>query len=190
MRALAKDIGKGHQLALDLWRTGVHEALILSSLLAESEKLTEEQTKEMVRGFDSRDLCDRCCSNLFSWSLLGFQKSLEWSERNEEFQKRAGFANMAALAVHAKGLRHEELQLLLDAVIRESHDDRNFARKAVNWALRQIGKRDLRCNGMAIDAAERILAKGDRAFQWVSTDALRELRGEALQQRLKSRQKR
>jgi len=141
MRALAKDIGKGHQLALDLWRTGVHEALILSSLLAESEKLTEEQTKEMVRGFDSRDLCDQCCSNLFSWSLLGFQKSLEWSERNEEFQKRAGFANMAALAVHAKGLRHEELQLLLDAVIRESHDDRDFVRKAVNWALRQIDKR-------------------------------------------------
>jgi len=190
MRALAKDIGKGHQLALDLWRTGVHEALILSSLLAESEKLTEEQTKEMVRGFDSRDLCDQCCSNLFSWSLLGFQKSLEWSERNEEFQKRAGFANMAALAVHAKGLSHEELQLLLDAVIRESHDDRNFARKAVNWALRQIGKRDLRCNGMAIDAAERILANGDRAFRWVATDVLRELRGEAVQQRLKSRQKR
>lgn len=188
MRALAKGLGRDHRLAMDLWHTGVHEALILSSLLADPKQLTEEQMEEMVRGFDSWDVCDQCCSNLFSWSPLGFSKALEWSARTEEFQKRAGFATMAALAVHAKGLSYEELQLLLDAVIMESHDDRNFVRKAVNWALRQIGKRDLRCNGMAIDAAESIMAKGDRASRWVAADALRELRSEAVQQRLKSRQ--
>ena len=95
---------------------------------------------------------------------------------------------MAALAVHRKELSEKDLQLLLEAVVRESHDDRNFVRKAVNWALRQIGKRDLRSNGMAIEAAERIMAKGDRASRWVASDALRELRSEAVQQRLKNRQ--
>lgn len=188
MRALAKSLGKDHRLAMDLWRTGVHEAMIMSSLVADPGQLTEEQMEEMVRGFDSWDVCDQCCSNLFSRSPLGFRKALEWSERKEEFQKRAGFATMAALAVHSKGLSDDELQMLLEAVVLESHDDRNFVRKAVNWALRQIGKRDLRSNEMAVEAAERIMARGDRASRWVAADALRELRSEAVQQRLKSRQ--
>ncbi|HNX48355.1 MAG TPA: DNA alkylation repair protein [Methanomassiliicoccales archaeon] len=188
MRNLAKTIGKDHGLAMDLWRSGVHEARIMAGLLADPMQLTEDQMEEMVGDLHSWDVCDQCCSNLFSRSPLGLRKALEWSARDAEFQKRAGFATMAALAVHRKELLEDDLLLLLEAVVRESHDDRNFVRKAVNWALRQIGKRDLRMNALAISAAERIEAKGDRASRWVASDALRELRSEAVQERLKSRQ--
>jgi 3-methyladenine DNA glycosylase AlkD len=188
MRAYAKTIGRDHHLAMDLWDSGVHEARIMASLLADPELLTEEEMERWVRDLDSWDLCDQCCSNLFRRSPHAFRKALEWSGREEEFQKRAGFATMAALAVHGKGMSERDLQLLLDAVVRESHDDRNFVRKAVNWALRQVGKRDLVSNAMAIAAAERILAKGDRTSRWVAYDALRELRSEAVRERLKNRQ--
>jgi len=188
MRAFAKTIGRDHRLAMDLWRTGVHEARIMASLVADPKLLTEAEMEEMVGDLDSWDICDQCCSNLFSRSPLALRKALEWAGREEEYQKRAGFATMAALAVHDKKLREEDLQTLLEAIVGESHDDRNYVRKAVNWALRQIGKRDLRSNGMAIEVAERVLAKGDRASRWVATDALRELRGEAVQERLKNRQ--
>lgn len=188
MRAYAKTIGRDHQLAMDLWDSGVHEARIMASLLADPELLTEEEMERWVRDLDSWDLCDQCCSNLFRRSPHAFRKALEWSGREEEFQKRAGFATMAALAVHGKGMSERDLQLLLEAVVRESHDDRNFVRKAVNWALRQVGKRDLVSNAMAIAAAERILAKGDRTSRWVAYDALRELRSEAVRERLKNRQ--
>ncbi len=188
MRALARSIGKDHHLAMGLWRSGIHEARIMASLLADPKLLTEEQVEEMVRDLDSWDVCDQCCSNLFSRSPMAVRKALEWSGRQEEFQKRAGFANMAALAVHGKKLENEEFAPLLEAVVKESSDDRNYVRKAVNWALRQIGKRDLYLNGKAIEAAERIMAKGDRASKWIASDALRELRSGAVQERLKSRQ--
>lgn len=188
MRAYAKTIGRDHHLAMDLWDSGVHEARIMASLLADPQLLTEEEMERWVRDLDSWDLCDQCCSNLFRRSPHAFRKALEWSGREEEFQKRAGFATMAALAVHGKGMSERDLQLLLEAVVRESHDDRNFVRKAVNWALRQVGKRDLVSNAMAIAAAERILAKGDRTSRWVAYDALRELRSEAVRERLKNRQ--
>lgn len=188
MRALAKTIGKDHRLAVELWRTEVHEARIMASLLADPKHLSEEQMEEMVRDLDSWDVCDQCCSNLFSRSPMALRKALEWAERESEFPKRAGFATMAALAVHDKKLGQNEVHLLLEAMVRESHDDRNYVRKAVNWALRQIGKRDLGSNRMAIDAAERMIVKGDRASRWVAADALRELRSEAVQERLKNRQ--
>jgi 3-methyladenine DNA glycosylase AlkD len=188
MRSLAKSIGKDHRLAMDLWHSGVHEARIMASLLADPKLLTEDQMEEMMKDLDSWDICDQCCSNLFSRTPMAMRKALEWSGREEEFQKRAGFATMAALAVHGKKLGDEDLMLLLEAAVKESADDRNYVRKAVNWALRQIGKRNLHLNGMAISAAERILAKGDRASKWIASDALRELRSEAVQERLKSRQ--
>jgi len=187
MRALARSIGKDHDLAMGLWRSGIHEARIMATLLADPKLLTEEQLEEMVRDFDSWDVCDQCCSNLFSRSPLALRKALEWSARQEEFQKRAGFATMAALAVHGKRLGNEEFVPLLEAVVKESSDDRNYVRKAVNWALRQIGKRNPQLNGRAIDAAEMIMAKGDRASKWIASDALRELRSAAVQERLKSR---
>ncbi|MHC1709273.1 MAG: DNA alkylation repair protein [Methanomassiliicoccales archaeon] len=190
MRSLAKSLGRDHVLAMDLWRSGVHEARIMTSLLADPRLLTEEQMEEMVGDLGSWDVCDQCCSNLFSRTPMGMRKALEWSGRAEEFQKRAGFATMAALAVHGKKLGDGDMMILLEAVVRESHDDRNYVRKAVNWALRQIGKRNLHLNGMAMEAAEKISSKGDRASRWIASDALRELRSEAVQERLKSRQTR
>lgn len=190
MRALAKSLGKDHSLAMDLWRSGVHEARIMASLLADPAELTEEQMESMVGDLDSWDVCDQCCSNLFSRAPSARRKALEWSARKEEFRKRAGFATMAALAVHDKELSDECFIRFLEAVVRESHDDRNYVRKAVNWALRQIGKRDLYLNGMAIAAAERIMSKGDRSSRWVASDALRELRSPAVLERLKNRQMR
>lgn len=187
MRALAKRLGKDHALAMDLWRTRIHEARIMASLLAEPKHLTEEQMEEMVKDLDSWDVCDQCCSNLFSRCNLAWSKALEWSGRREEFQKRAGFSTMAALAVHDRKSEDKDFLPFVEAVVRESHDDRTYVRKAVNWALRQIGKRDLSLNGIAIGASETIMAKGDRASRWVATDALRELRSEAVQQRLKNR---
>jgi 3-methyladenine DNA glycosylase AlkD len=160
----------------------------MASLLADPKLLTEEQMEGMVKDLGSWDVCDQCCSNLFSRTPMAMRKALEWSGRREEFQKRAGFATMAALAVHGKKLGDEDMALLLEAVVRESHDDRNYVRKAVNWALRQIGKRNSHLNGMAIEAAEKILSKGDRASRWIASDALRELRSESVQERLKSRQ--
>jgi len=188
MRALAKSLGKDHGLAMQLWGSGVHEARIMASLLADPKLLTEEQMEGMVNDLDSWDVCDQCCSNLFSRSPLAMRKALEWSGREGEFQKRAGFATMAALAVHGKELLDEDMLLFLEATVRESHDDRNYVRKAVNWALRQIGKRDQNLNALSIEAAERMMAKGDRASRWVASDALRELRSDAVRERLKNRQ--
>jgi 3-methyladenine DNA glycosylase AlkD len=190
MRTLARSLGKDPPLAMDLWRSGVHEGRIMASLLADPSELTDEQMEEMGGDLDSWDVCDQCCTNLFSRAPSARRKALEWSGREEEFQKRAGFATMAALAVHEKKLSDECLTLFLDAMVRESYDDRNYVRKAVNWALRQIGKRDLNLNGMAITAAERIMSKGDRSSRWVASDALRELQSPAVLERLKNRQMR
>ena len=184
LRAMAKDIGTDHGLALDLWSTEVHEARLLATLVEDPKVVTEEQMESWVADFDSWDICDQCCSNVFSYAPRGWEKAMEWSSREEEFVKRAGFALMAALAVHDKKARDERFEIFLSAIERESYDERNFVRKAVNWALRNIGKRNVALNAAAIACAERIKAKGTKAGRWVASDALRELRSEAVQGRL------
>lgn len=188
MRTLAKLAGRDHQLALALWDSGVHEAMIMASLVDEPGKVTEGQMEAMVQDFSSWDVCDQCCSNLFSYTPMAWTKTVQWSEREGVFQKRAGFALMAALAVHDKKARDEEFLPFLKAVERESADGRNYVRKAVNWALRQIGKRNLHLNRISVETAERIMVKGDKFSRWVAADALKELNSEAVQQRLKSRE--
>jgi 3-methyladenine DNA glycosylase AlkD len=191
MQALAKQIGrKDHQLALDLWASGVHEARILACMVDETGQLTGDRMDAMILDFHSWDLCDQCCSVLFSYSQLAWGKALEWSGRQGEFEKRASFALMAALVVHDKQAKDEDFLPFLKIIERESADDRNYVRKAVNWALRQIGKRDLNLNRLAVETAERIKAKGDRSSRWIASDALRELRGENVQERLKKRERR
>lgn len=189
IRTLAKLAGRDHQLALSLWDSGVHEAMIMASLVDETDKVTGAQMEKMVQEFSSWDLCDQCCSNLFSYTSMAWTKALDWSERDEEFQKRAGFALMAALAVHDKKAKDQEFLPFLTAVERESADGRNYVRKAVNWALRQVGKRNLHLNRLSVETAERIMAKGDKTSKWVAADALKELNSEVVQQRLKNREK-
>lgn len=188
LRSLARELGHDHQLAASLWSSGVHDAMILATLVEEPDKVTEEQMDTWTKGFDSWDVCDQCCNNLYWRTPFAWKRSLDWCEREEEFVRRAGFTTMAVLAVHDRKADDGDFVRLLQAVERHSSDDRNFVKKAVNWALRQIGKRNMCLNEKAVEAGERILKKGDRASRWIATDALKELRSEAVQHRLKERE--
>ena len=184
LRKVARELGRNHELAAGLWKSGVHEARILAALVEEPSKVTPAQMDRWVRGFDSWDLCDQVCSNLFDRTPFAYDKAVEWAGRNEEFIKRAGFALMAVLAVHDKEADERTLAAFLPIIEREADDDRNFVKKAVNWALRQIGKRSRVLNAGAIAAAERIASRDSRAARWIARDALRELDSEAVRSRL------
>jgi len=175
IRKVAKRIGKNHTLAQRLWATGIHEARILAAMIDEPSKVTANQMDRWVRGFDSWDLCDQCCMNLFDKTPFAYAKALAWSRRKEEFVKRAGFALMACLAVHDKQASNESFEKFLIAVEKGSFDDRNFVMKAVNWALRQIGKRNRQLNRAAVRKAREIQRFDSKPAKWIATDAIREL---------------
>ncbi len=193
LRDLAKKIGKNHTLAQKLWQSGIHEARLLAGFIDDNKEVTQKQMDSWVSDFDSWDVCDQVCMNLFDKTPFAYQKALEWSSRREEFIKRAGFAMMAVLAVHDKKANDEKLLQFLPIIVREAGDNRNFVRKAVNWALRQIGKRNKVLNRAAIKCAKEILdmvskdvyTEGSQtARTWVANDALRELKGEAVRRKL------
>jgi len=182
---LARKIGKNHELGMELWSTGIHDARLLGVLVSEPEKVDAKQMNRWVRDFDNWDVCDGTCCHLFVFAAPAWKKALEWTRRKKEFEKRAGFALAAFLAVHDKLAADTNYKKFLEAIEREAWDDRNFVRKAVNWALRNIGKRNLRLNRGAIASAERIRRQDTRAARWIAADALRELRSEAVQKRLR-----
>jgi 3-methyladenine DNA glycosylase AlkD len=185
LRRLAREIGTDHRLALSLWRTRVHEARILASMIDDPTAVTEGQMESWAGDFDSWDLCDQCCGNLFDKTPLAHRKALEWASRDDEFVKRAGFATMAWSVVHDKKAADATFLAFLPVIEREADDDRNFVRKAVNWALRQIGKRNQRLNRAAVGVARRLAKRNDsRAARWIGTDALRELTSEGVRSRL------
>ena len=185
MRKLAKELGRDHKLALDLWRTGIAEARIVAALVGEPDKLTEEQMEDWVKGINSWDVCDQVCMNLFEKKQLAWKKIVDWSEREEEFVKRTAFSLIACLAWHDKKASDEKFIELLPVIIRESTDERNFVKKAVNWALRNIGKRNLKLNKAAINTAKEIKRLDSKAARWIAADALRELESDAIQSRLR-----
>jgi 3-methyladenine DNA glycosylase AlkD len=184
LRKMAREIGKDHPLAQQLWSSGIHEARILSGMIDIPEMVSEEQMEAWAVDFDSWDVCDQACSNLFDKTEFAYQKAVEWSSRKEEFVKRAGFVLMAALAVHDKKANDKEFLKFLPIIKREAVDDRNFVRKAVNWALRQIGKRNLNLNNAAIETAKEIQEIDSKATRWIASDALRELTSEKVQKKL------
>ena len=184
LRAMAKKIGRDHLLAQQLWSSGIHEARILAGMVDAPEMVTEEQMEQWVKDFDSWDVCDQCCSNLFDKTKFAHQKAVEWSRRREEFVKRAGFVLMAALTVHDEKATDKEFLKFLPIIKRESTDDRNFVKKAVNWALRQIGKRNAALNRAAIKTTKEIQKIESESAKWIASDALRELASEAVQKRL------
>jgi len=184
LRKIAKETGKDHTLAQQLWASGIHEARTLASMIDKTEMVTEAQMESWVKDFDSWSVCDQCCSNLFDKTEFAYRKASVWSEREEEFVKRAGFVLMACLAVHDKKASDEDFLKFLLIMKRESTDDRNFVKKAVNWALRQIGKRNLNLNKEAVKAAEEIQQIDSKSAKWIAADAIRELTGEAVQKRL------
>jgi 3-methyladenine DNA glycosylase AlkD len=187
--ALAREIGKNHSLGLALWATGIQDAKILAGMISEPGKVTGEQMELWVGDFDNWDSCDGTCCHLFVFAKDAWAKSFAWTKREEEFQKRAGFALAAYLASRDKSAGDAKYLKFLKAIEREAGDERNFVRKAVNWALRNIGKRNTRLNRAAIAAARRLQKKASRAARWIAADALRELQGEAVQARLRGRER-
>jgi len=189
LRPMAKRIGKDHELAAQLWSTGIHEARLLAGFIDDPEKVTGRQMETWAADFDSWDVVDQVCSSLFDQTKFAYPKAVEWSEREEEFVKRPGFVLMAALSVHDKGASDKEFEKFLPIIKREATDERNFVKKAVNWALRQIGKRNLALNKKAIKAAEEISKIDSRGARWIAADALRELKSDKVQNRLVERAK-
>jgi 3-methyladenine DNA glycosylase AlkD len=183
MRRLAKAAGKDHSAAMRLWKTGIPEARIVASMLAEPDAMTAADMDAWVLGFDSWDVCDQVCMNLFEKTAFARRKIRAWARRDEEYVKRSAFSLIACLASHDKTAPDRDFLALLPLIERGARDDRNFVKKAVNWALRGIGKRNAALNKAAVATARRLRESGSRAARWVGADALRELEGAAVQAR-------
>lgn len=184
---LARRIGRDHTMALELWDSGVHDARILAGMIDDPKLVTTAQMNRWVRDFDNWDVCDGTCCHLFAFALPAWECAIAWTKRTREFEKRAGFALLAYLAYRDKTAKDSSYERVLPILLREARDDRNFVRKAVNWALRNIGKRNLQLNHAAIRAAERMRKIDSRSARWIAADALRELKSEAVQSRLRRR---
>jgi 3-methyladenine DNA glycosylase AlkD len=183
LRKVAKEIGKDHDLALQLWDSGIHEARILASYIEDPHQMTEAQMERWVADFDSWDLCDQVCG-LFEETPFVHQKIDEWSRREEEFVKRASFALIAGVAVHDKKAPDELFEGFFLLIVEQSKDDRNFVKKAVNWALRNVGKRNHSLNQHAIAIAAELKGSSNRAARWIGSNAYRELTSNKVQDRL------
>jgi 3-methyladenine DNA glycosylase AlkD len=186
LKKMARGVGKDHALARRLWNSGIHDARALATLIEDPKLVTEKQMEAWVGDFDSWAVCDGACLNVFRHTPFAYRKCTEWSRRKAEFVKRAAFSLMAGLAVSDKAARDDAFRAFFPIIKREAVDERNFVKKAVNWALRQIGKRNRRLNREAIRAAEELRGLDSRSARWIGADALRELAGEAVQKRLKS----
>lgn len=186
LRKLAHEIPKDHSLALKLWNSGIREARILACYIDDPKKVTQRQMEKWVKDFNSWDVCDQVCCSLFDQTKFAYHKAFEWSEKEEEFVKRAGFTMIAALSVHDKKAKDITFKKFLPIIKREAVDNRNYVKKAVNWALRNIGKRNLNLNRAAIKTAEEIKNIDSKAARWIASDALRELTSEKIQKRLRA----
>jgi 3-methyladenine DNA glycosylase AlkD len=184
LKQMAREIGKNHDLAQELWATGILEARGIAAVIDEPSRVTEKQMEQWVKDFDNWAVCDGCCMYLFDKTTFAWKKVVEWSRREKEFEKRAAFSLMAVLAVHDKTAKDKQFLSLLPIIKREAVDERNFVKKAVNWALRQIGKRNLLLNKKAIQVAKEIQKIDSRSARWIAADALRELTSSAVQRRL------
>jgi 3-methyladenine DNA glycosylase AlkD len=187
IRALASEIGKDHELALQLWESGIRDARILAPHIDNPKQVTEDQMEKWVNDFNSWDVCDNCCSHLFDKTPFAYKKAIEWSDRKEEFVKRAGFALQAALTVHDKQAGDEQFNQFLPIIKREAVDERNYVKKAVNWALRNIGKRNQALNKKAIKTAREIKKIDSKSARWIASDTLRELTSEKIQKRIQKK---
>ena len=184
LRRIANKVGKDHDLAHKLWKTDYRETKILACIIDDPELVSEAQMDSWVVEFDYWEICDQCCMNLFRKTSFAYKKIFEWSSREEEFVKRAAFTLIAVLAVHDKQAADNKFEQFFPIIIRESTDDRNYVKKAVNWALRHIGKKNICLNKKAIIIAEEIHRINSKSAKWIANDALRELKSEKVQKRL------
>ncbi|KKT25139.1 MAG: hypothetical protein UW11_C0034G0007 [Parcubacteria group bacterium GW2011_GWA2_43_9b] len=174
-----------HVLAQQLWQSGIHEAKILASMVEDIKMVNGAQMDKWAAGFDSWDVCDQVCLNLFFNHPLILKKCAEWPNKKSEFIRRAGFALMAAAAFKNKQAKDGDFIKFFQLIKKYARDERNYVKKSVNWALRQIGKRNLNLNKKTIMLAREIAKIDSRAARWIAADALRELQGEQVQKRLR-----
>ncbi|MBI5808547.1 MAG: DNA alkylation repair protein [Ignavibacteriales bacterium] len=185
MRAFAKKIGKDHKLALELWKTGYHEARHIASMIDDPKLVSKSQMNKWVRDFNSWDICDGTCSNLFRKTPFTVEKILEWCEKKEEYLRRAGFSLLCYVAVHDKKRDDKDFLQFFPLIKKYSIDERNFVKKAVNWALRQIGKRSKFLNKEALKLAKEIQTLESKSAKWIADDAIRELTNPKILARIK-----
>jgi 3-methyladenine DNA glycosylase AlkD len=185
MRSIARTLGREHALALALWDAGIPDARIVASMLAEPAKFTSTQMDAWTKGFVAWDVCDQTCLNAFRGSPLAWRKLAVWAGRKDEFVRRAAFALLATLAVHDRQASDAQFVDALALVEAAAGDERNFVKKAVNWALRNIGKRNSALHAAAWACAQRVQQQGSRSARWIAADALRELGSTAVLGRLK-----
>ena len=191
LKAFAREVKKlvadRHVTAAELWESGIYDVRAVAFLIDDLKKVTPEQMDAWVKDFDNWATVDGACSYLFCRTAYAYDKAFEWAERDPEFEKRASFSLMAYLALHDKKAPDEKLAAFLPIIEDHSYDERNFVKKAVNWALRQIGKRNQQLNKLAIETAERIKLQNTKAARWIAADALRELRSPATLERLQNK---
>ncbi len=183
MRKIAKECGKDHPLALDLWETGIPEAMILASMVDVPEQVTEGQMDDWVADFNSWDVCDQVCGNLFDKTPLAWGKIPQWSEREAEFEKRAAYALIACLAWHDKKAADEDFVRQMPIIKAGADDGRNYVKKGVSWALRNIGKRNPHLNKIAMRTAKELLAMESKTAQWIARDTKHDITSEATRRR-------
>ncbi len=187
LRPLAKKIGKNHNLSLKLWNSGIHDARLLAVFVENPSQVTEKQMDSWAKDFDSWDVCDQACTSLFDLTPHAWKKVYEWANRDEEFVKRAAFSIIAGLAVHDKKAADIKFEELFIIIKREATDGRNYVKKAVNWALRNIGKRNLGLNKKAINTAKEIKKIDSKSAKWIANDVIRELTSSKIQERIKNK---
>ena len=184
MRKMAKECGKDHELALELWQTGIPEAMIVASMVDVPEQVTEQQMDDWVVDFNSWDVCDQVCANLFEKTPLAWKKILDWSTREAEFEKRAAYALIACLAWHDKAATDEDFIRQIPVIMDGADDERNYVKKGVSWALRNIGKRNADLNQAAMQAAAELGEMDSKTARWIAHDTIRDLTSEATRKRL------
>ena len=185
MRAFAKEIGTNHELALELWESGYHEARHIAAMIADSNRVTKSFMNKWVRDFNSWDICDGTCSNLFRKTPYAVEKIFEWCDKKEEFIRRAGFSLLCYVAVHDKKRDDKDFLQFFSLIRKHSLDERNFVKKAVNWSLRQIGKRSKYLNKEALILAQEISTLDSKSARWIAKDAIRELTDPKILSRIK-----
>ena len=186
IRNFARGIGKDHELALKLWDSKIRDARMVAACIDDPKQVTKDQMEKWLNDFDSWDICDHTCGHLFDKTAYAYEKAKEWTKRTQEFQKRAGFSLIAWLAVHDKKKDDLIFEQFFPLIIKQSTDDRNYVKKAVNWALRNIGKRNQLLNKKAIEVAKIIQKIDSKTAKWIAGDAIRELTSEKIQERFKS----
>lgn len=189
LRPLAKQIGTNHALALRLWDSQIHDARLLACFIDDPALVTSKQMDSWATDFDSWDICDQVCTSLFDQTPFVYDKVFQWAAKEQEFIRRAAFSLIAGLAIHDKNATDQDFIDLLALCITYATDERNYVKKAVNWALRNIGKRNSALNKTALKIAEKIKNLDSKSARWIASDAIRELTSPKIKEKLERKKK-